>query len=79
MGPTLRKISNITKVIEILSVWGKSKIPYLFSVDIAQPYHYDIEDVLHLFQAAQSNLKNNPQIETSQSLKSILLSLQQKQ
>lgn len=42
VAPALRKIANISKVIEILSVWGKSKIPYLFSIDTSQPYLYNI-------------------------------------
>lgn len=76
MGPALRKIANISKVIEILSVWGKSKIPYLFSIDVAHPYHYDIAEVLRLFEGAKLHLRASPAIETSASLKTILRSLE---
>lgn len=37
IGPTLRKISNINKVLEIMTIWGESKIPYLFSINVNKP------------------------------------------
>jgi hypothetical protein len=33
IGPTLRKISNIKKTIEVMSVWKNSKLPYLLSIN----------------------------------------------
>ena len=51
--PKINKINNIKKVVEIMEVWGKAKLPYLLSVDIAHPYRYDLEDVLGLIESAK--------------------------
>lgn len=53
IGPTLRKINNISRVIDIMSIWGQSKLPYLLSIDINHPDRYDIHDVFELFKSAK--------------------------
>ena len=76
--PTINKINNIKKVIGIISIWGQAKLPYLLSVDVANPHRYEIDDVLHLLDAAIAKISENNSSSSSSALKKILESLEEK-
>ena len=59
IGPAIHKINNIKKVIEITSIWGKAKLPYLLSIDTTHPHRYDLADVLNLIDSALLTIQSS--------------------
>lgn len=75
IGPAVHKINNIKKVLEIMTIWGKAKLPYLLSIDADHPHQYDLMDVLGLIESAQQMISGSGD---SSALKTMLVSLELK-
>lgn len=54
-----------------MSVWGESKIPYIFSIDVNKPYLYDLDEVLPIFEKAEANIIANRALSQSDSLRKV--------
>ena len=59
-----------------MKIWGKTKLPFLMSVNVNQPYRYDLKDLLSLIDEAIAIIHDNS--DTSKALKSVAFTLSTK-